>query len=236
VNATTLLLPRGGNVPDWIAPPVCRRETALSVRPVALRALATVPVLALVAVATTGCDSKAGAAAVVNGTRISEKTVGSFVASGPSTTSSSAGATGSSLNVKNSVTAVLVLNVVLPRLLGVKGVHPTESDLSAQRPSVLGSATETDVATQLRRLGFDSSFSAPYLRERELVALIKTAFTGEADLRAATSRSGLAVSINPRYGRWDGQTLSISQAGGKSLPSVVSLTTPLPADQPTAGQ
>jgi hypothetical protein len=196
-----------------------------SVRP-RLRALALLPVLALAAVTLSACDSKAGDAAEVDGSRISESTVNSYLTPNAQAVTSS---DGSSTPARQFVMTIVTRNLVLERLLEVSGGAPTEKQLADAKSAAL-TISEAELQANIIKSGFTSKFTDQYVQQLELQQIAGTRFTTAADLNAALAKAKLAVSVSPRYGVWDMATLSVDGLTSKNLPNMLTLDTPLPGD------
>ncbi len=192
-----------------------------------IRSLAVLPVLALAALSLAGCDSKAGSAAVVNSKKISESDVNSYLTAKAQPIQAS---NGTSAAPKLFVLEYLVRNEVFALLLAGNGTPASDSQLDAQRTSALGGSTEADITGQITKLGLKSKFEPVVLRNRELLAIINKELTTDAKVTAALAKVKDKVSINPRYGSWNLQSVSLSDLGKKQLPSMLSYDGTLPGD------
>ena len=193
------------------------------------RLLAVLPVLAVASLGLTACDSKAGVAAVVDGHKISETTLSDYA---PNTAKPiPANSDGSTIPAKIYVLQVLAQNEVYPLLLTGAGEHAAESDLAAQKTTVLGGSTDQQFTDQLTALGLSAKFEPVFIRNRELIAVIqKKLGTNQAGLNKGLAQVKDVVSISPRYGSWDTATLSVTNLGKAELPSILSYDGTLPGD------
>lgn len=200
----------------------------MKIRSGKLRSLAVLPALALVCAGVTGCDSKAGTAAVVNGHRITEKQLSSYVPANAQPIPSSDGST--STPAKNFVLQYLVRNEVFPLLLSGGGAPITDAQLDAQRASVLQGQTEEALTAQITKAGLSSRFEPVLLRNGELLSVVRSRLTSDKQVNDALAKVKNKVSISPRYGSWNLQSLSVVNLGKKQLPSVLTLNQALPGD------
>ncbi|MGI8665615.1 MAG: hypothetical protein ACR2N4_06250 [Jatrophihabitans sp.] len=204
-------------------------------REVKIRSLAVLPVLALGCLSLAGCDSKAGAAAVVDGHRITESDLSGYLTADAKPIQGSDGTT--STPPKIFVLEYLVRNQVFALLLSAVGAPASDSQLQAQKTASLGGGTEKDLSDQITQLGLASKFEPVVVRNRELLTLINAKLKTNDQVNAALAKVKDKVTINPRYGSWDLQTVSLTDLGKKQLPSVLSYDGTLPGDvKPSTGQ
>ncbi|MEO6502175.1 MAG: hypothetical protein ABIQ09_09730 [Jatrophihabitantaceae bacterium] len=204
----------------------------MKIRSARLRSLALLPVLALACLGLVGCDSKAGAAAVIDGRRITEKDLSRYV---PANAQPIPGQNGSTTPAKNFVLQFLVRNEVFPMLLAAAGSPVSEAQLEAGKAAALEGTNERELTQQIVASGLSERFEPVVLRNRELIAVLQTKLTTDKQISDALAKIKDKVSINPRYGSWDLASLSVKDLGKKQLPSVLSFDRTLPGDvtQPT---
>lgn len=196
-------------------------------RPARLRALALLPVLATAAVTLSACDSKAGYAAEVDGSKISESTINSYLTPNAQPVTAS---DGSSTPARQFVMTIVTRNRVFERLLEVSaGGAPTTKQLADAKAAAL-TVSESELQANITKSGFTTKFTDQYVQQLELQQIASTRFTAEADLDAALAKAKLSVSVSPRYGVWDMSTLSVGGLAKKDLPDMLTLDTPLPGD------
>jgi hypothetical protein len=193
-----------------------------------LRSLAVLPVLTLGSLALAGCDSKAGTAAVVNGQRISEKNLSSYVSANAQPIQSSDGS--SSVPAKNFVLQYLIRNQVLPMVLSAGGASVTDAQLDATKAGILQGSPEQALTDQITKLGLSARFEPVVMRNRELLTVLQAKLTTDKQITDALAKVKDAVSISPRYGSWDTASLSVVDLGKKELPSMLSFEGTLPGD------
>jgi hypothetical protein len=193
-----------------------------------LRSLAVLPVLALSCLGIVGCDSKAGTAAVVDGHRITEKELSRYVPASAQPIPTGDGST--STPAKNFVLQYLIRNRVFPMLLAATGTSVTEAQLQAGKAEALGASTEADLTKQITQAGLSARLEPVLLRNRELLNLVRSKLTTDKLVTDALAKVKDKVVINPRYGSWDLNSLSVTNLGKKQLPSVLSFDKTLPGD------
>jgi hypothetical protein len=193
-----------------------------------LRSLAVLPVLTLSCFGLVACDSKAGTAAVVDGHRITEKELSRYVPASAKPIPTGDGST--STPAKNFVLQYLVRNEVFPMLLATTGSSVTEAQLQAGKAEALGGGTEAELTRQITQAGLSDRFEPVLLRNRELLSVVRAKLTTDKLVQDALAKIKGKVSISPRYGSWDLNTLSVLNLGKKQLPSVLSFDKTLPGD------
>lgn len=193
-----------------------------------IRLLGVLPVIALACVGLTGCDSKAGTAAVVGGHKISESDLSSYLHPDAPPVQSSNGS--SSIAAKTFALQYLVQNEVFPALLAANGSPVTAADLATAKSSVLHGSDEQVLVDQITKSGFTSKFEPIVLRNHELLTILQAKLTTNEQATAAIAKLKEGISISPRYGSWDAQSLSLVGVGKKQLPSVLSFDGTLPGD------
>ena len=200
----------------------------MKIRSGKLRSLAVLPVLMLSCLGLVACDSKAGTAAMVDGHRITEKELSRYVPASaqPIPTGNGSGST----PAKNFVLQYLIRNEVFPMLLAAAGVSVTEAQLEAGKAEALAGGTEAELTRQITQAGLSARFEPVLLRNRELLNVVRAKLTTEKQINDALAKVKDKVSVNPRYGSWDPNSLSVVNLGKKQLPSVLSFDQPLPGD------
>ena len=182
------------------------------------------------------CRTKAGAAAVVDGHRISQSDVNKYIAAGVTPPSASPGAP------QPQARAVVVLNTLIDArlmtaVLAAQGGVPSDADLRSlhdEAYSVLLGAQQTgaeaDAAlnSALRNQGFKASFADVFVRRIELKQAVidKIKAQRQADINAAIAKLGVNVSVSGRYGTWSAEQGSLVDY---VPPAGVQLGTPTPS-------
>jgi hypothetical protein len=197
---------------------------------VKLRTIAALAALALAGLGLTGCDSKAGTVAVVNGSRISESQLSGYLAPNaqPITATTSDGST-ISVPARVFVLQYLIRNQVFPLLLERTGTPVNENQLSADRAAAIG-GDEANLQKQIAAVGLKPKFEEVLLRDRELADLVGKKLTTQQQITDAVAKIKDVVTVNPRFGSWDQASLSIVDLSKKQLPSMLSFDGTLPGD------
>lgn len=192
------------------------------------RSLAVLVILALGCLTLTGCDSKAGTAAVVNGQKISENDLSSYLTPGAPPIPSGNGTT--STPARTFVLRLLIQTKVFPLLLVAGGTPASDGVLDASKASILQGSTEQNLTDQITKSGLKAKFEPVYLRYLELSRYLQDKLTDPKKQQSALAAVKDAVSISPRYGSWDPIGLSLVDLGKKQLPSMLSFDGTLPGD------
>lgn len=193
-------------------------------------------VLALTAVGVlAACDSKIGVAASVNGTRLSDGDLNSYVQSGaePYTDQSN----GQTVAPKVFALQNWIRNALVEHAAEAKGGPITPAELGAARAALLNGRPISDAEKSYRRLGYtnkladlvvDQSARLVVLLERAVPGLDATTAiqglqSGQAGsvLFKAINQSHPQVELSTRYGTWDDKSLTISAQDGAGLPDFV---------------
>lgn len=195
-----------------------------------IRSLAVLPLLAIACLSLTGCDSKAGTAAVVNGTKISESDLASYLTPDAKPIASSDGT--SSISPRTFVLQYLISNEIFGLLLAGVGSPVTEAQLAAEHGAALAGGTEADLLKQIADVGLQPKFESVVLRNRELLSVIRNnkKLSSDALVTPELAKVKDAVSVNPRFGSWDPTAIAMVELGKKQLPSMLTLDTTLPGD------
>lgn len=194
--------------------------------------------VALAAAATlTACQSNAGAAAVVDGHRISDSQVTDYVQPGTGPTAS---AQGQRLLPKTTALSYLVQAEVFRRVLASNGGVPSDADLTAVRGKaaqtllqvpITGADLDKYVTDSVVKSGFDKKFADLLFEtiELEQTLIDRTGAQNLTDLAKATDKVGVPVSVSRRYGTWDPTRLEITDPTG-STPDYLKLGSSAPAN------
>ncbi len=179
------------------------------------RAVAVLAAVAALTVSLSACQIKAGQAAFVDKTSISETDVASYVkVDAPPPTAGNPGA-------KAIVVEQLVQREVLDKLADTLGSVPTDSELAGLHDSVLstlfqttvsGEAANAQLVVALNKAGIKASFAPIYIRNAELSSAISSFLqNASTDVKNQVQAevSKIDVRINPRYGTWDKDNLAV---------------------------
>lgn len=214
-----------------------------------LRQLSAAALAVLAVAGLSACRSNVGAAAVINGQRISESDVHKYLTrQGVDPALAAQAEQGGQVLVPksialNTIVQARVYELVLARTPG--GV-PSDADLRASRDlaaSTLsggqitsGTALATAISAQLSKEGLTSSLLPIVLRsidlEYALITRVKAA--AAADLAKAVAAQHVKVSINPAYGKWSAADVSVLPPSGTDLPNFLTLQS-APVASSTAG-
>jgi hypothetical protein len=203
---------------------------------VTVRLLTVAAATVLAAAALTACTPKAGAAAIVDDTRISTTEVGKYVTrSGPSPDAvAQAAQQDQQLLPKTTVVTYLVQQVVFARALAAtRDGMPSDTvlnqlhDRAAQTllgSSLTGASLDKYLFDNVGKSGFTDKFPGLVLHTVELEqALIdRLKASSIEDLAAAVQKTGVHVSVNPRYGTWSSEHLDVEDPS-RAVPSFLTL-------------
>lgn len=205
---------------------------------VKIRLLALLPVLAVGCLSVTGCDTKVGTAAVVNGHRITESDVADLLASSPANPGQ-ARALALEWQIREQLfQAAFAKTGGMPSELALKAEHDKAiSNVIGQ--NVSGSAADQTLQGLVGQTGLKPAFAGVVTRafELELEYAKKLNATQEAAVLADLVKQKIAVSVNPRFGSWNTATFAFAGLGKSQLPAPLTLEGTLPGDvKPTTGQ
>ena len=147
-------------------------------------------------------NSKAGAAAFVGGTRISDADVNRYLTVRSTPYSSGQG---QEIRPRVVVLQTLILQQLLSKALVASGGPASQSELDQVHDSVLQGATEEQLTSEITKSNFTASFEPVYLRTQELFAVYgerARATSADAAINSINKR-GIGVQVSPRYGTWD---------------------------------
>jgi hypothetical protein len=198
---------------------------------VRVRWLAAAALCALGALTLAGCDSKIGTAAVVNGSKISESDVSRYL--DPAAADAS--------QARSTALQYQIEEKVLSAALRTKNALPSDDELAKGHDEALtnlfngqlsGNQASQALTKVLAQNGLKSSFGDVLVRTVELEQAYTVAIKADQAQQAVAelAKQNIPVSVNPRYGSWNGQTFSFTGLGSKQLPSVVTLGSTLPGD------
>jgi hypothetical protein len=208
---------------------------------VRFRKIGACAVVLLAASGLAACRTKAGAAAVVDGHRISQSDVNKYIDAGFTAPSPSPGAQ------QQQAPRVIVLDTLIEsrlmsRLLGSLGSVPSDGDLHSLHDEAysvqLGAqqtGAEADAAlnSALTKAGLKASFTDAFVQNLELKQAVidKIKAQRQADINTAVAKLGVKVSVSGRYGTWSAEQGSLVDY---VPPAGVQLGTPAPASSSPA--
>lgn len=206
--------------------------------------------LAVLAVAgLASCRSNVGAAAVVDGHRISESDVHKYVTTKgvDAALKAQADQAGQVLVPKSiALNAIVQSQVYQAVLTRTQGGLPSDADLRAARDVAAqtlsggqitsGADLEKAVAAQLTKEGLNERLLPIVLRsiDLEYALITRVKATSSADIAKAVAAQHIKVSVNPSFGRWSAPDVSVLPPSGSELPNFLTLQSP-PAAPSTAG-
>jgi hypothetical protein len=198
---------------------------------VRIRWLAAATLCALGALLLTGCDSKIGTAAEVNGSKISESDVARYLDP----------ATADAGRARNLALQYQIREKLFTVALQSKHALPSDADLQKLHDQAVsnllgqqlsGAQGDQTLRSTMTQNGLKPSFADKLVRSFELELTYAKAINAnqESQVAADLVKQKIAVTVNPRYGSWDTSTFGFTGLGSKQLPPVVSLGTTLPGD------
>jgi hypothetical protein len=172
----------------------------------------------------TACDSLVGQAAIVGDHRISESDLGKYVlAEGPAPSALAAAAkSGTSVFPKSEVVQFLIQQELFERWLAKNGGVPGNGELATtlhdQAATVLlgsqltGAQLDAALEKQLISDGTSAKFLPVVLRtfELEMALVAKVNAKSVAEVAVVVNKLNIKVQVNPRYGKWDAKTVSMT--------------------------
>lgn len=195
------------------------------------RLLTAAALVAIAALGLTSCDSKIGTAATVNGQRISDNEVTSYISQAGADPSAVAQAQGP-VQPRSSALTQLIQEKIFEETLRGHGGVPTDSQLAAvhdkaisaiAQSSLTGADYDRAVAQQVKKFGFSSRFGKLVVRTLELEYTLATRLKSPSQLLPAIKKAGISVTVSGRYGKWDPSRLNVDTSGSNGLPSFVQL-------------
>jgi hypothetical protein len=202
------------------------------VRDVRFRWLAAAALCALGALTLTGCDSKIGTAAVVDGSKISESDVSRYL-DPAAADASQARDLSLQYQLRGKLFSVALRNKrALPSDADLAKLHDQAvSNLLGQQLS--GDRGDQALRSSMKQNGLKESFAGELVRSFELELAYAKAINAnqESQVAADLVKQKIPVTVNPRYGSWNTATFGFSGMGSKQLPSVVTLGGTLPGDK-----
>lgn len=183
---------------------------------VRLRAVATLSVIASTGlVALTGCDSNVGVAAKVGGQTISESDVSSYLTAHATPFSDS----GQNVQPKIVVLTDLIRDDYARQLLGLtNGGTPSPSSVQDAEGQVLQQqqTSRAQIVSNYTQRGFSASAADLAIRTNALFSILSDRLGNNA--QQFVSQHPIPVSVDPRFGTWDEQSLSVNGAIEPGLP------------------
>jgi hypothetical protein len=199
----------------------------------------TVAALAVIAVSgLSACRSNVGAAAVIDGQRISESQVHKYLirAGADPAVKSQAAQNGQVLVPQsiavNTLVQAKVYELVLRR---TPGGLPSDAQLRSARDAAaqtlsggqVSSAADLikAISSELGKEGLKANLLPAVVRsfDLEYAVINRIKAASSADLAKAVAAQHIKVSVNPAYGSWSAPDVTVVPPSGKSLPSFLTL-------------
>jgi hypothetical protein len=212
---------------------------------VRVRKLGAAAVALLAVAALSSCDSKVGQAAVVQGHRLSDADLATYIKPAAKSYSDSSGVT---VYPKLFVLERWISDHVFEQTVESRGGAPTSDEQRLTRAVVLGTSTTDKITAIYGKLGYTPRFTDLAVHEQQMIVLlvkrlapkirysqIYTALQNKqvgAAVLAAVQKAKVHVSVSARYGSWNPNRLSLTESRGSGLPSFVSF---LPGAASTTG-
>jgi hypothetical protein len=197
------------------------------------RALLAALLAVVLAGGLTACQSHVGAAAIVDGHRISESDVHKYLnPAGPSANAvAQARQAGGQLLPKTDVLNFLVQERLFSLTLQRNGGLPSNAALQADHEkavqtltgqNVTGAQFDTQIAANLLSDGIKLTFLPTLLHviNLEYQLVVRTGATQLSDLGRAVSALKVGVQVNPAYGRWDPKNVAVTE-GTAEVPNFI---------------
>lgn len=191
-----------------------------------LPALVVAAMTAVAALGLTGCDSKVGVAAVVDGHRITDSQVASYLTadSQPYTTQDASGGA-SEIPQRSFVLSVLIQDRLLKKVMQrVPADQLKESDISAETTAELQGHTPAEAAKLSGVIGYSSEFVDKWVRDVVLNNMLSQLVqSGKVSAEKLVDKLSFDVTVSSRYGSWDAKNFSLNSGNSDGLPSFVTL-------------
>ena len=192
-------------------------------RSVRLRVLIAAVLAVLASAGLTACRTQAGVAATVDGHRISESTVNSYITANAQAVQAQAQSGTTLMAPRTYVVQTLITNQLFAKILrGLTNNQPIdEHQLSAKINSVLAGDSASHFVSKHGLVGYSAAFALLALRDSVLIDAITTLANNGANINGVLASLKFPVSVNPRYGAWNAKTFSMNTDPGAGLPSVL---------------
>ncbi len=182
----------------------------------------------------TACQSRVGAAAVVDGHRISEITVTDYLTPKATSIPLQTGSQAPRLFVLQT----LIRNSLVDSTLRANGGPATSAELAKAQAAIFAQGGSADSQNQqLASFGLAPRFDPVYLESQELIQVLVTRVNAQsdADVLAPINKLKAKISVNTRYGAWDGTALALGTPKAPNFLSGVDLSAPAaPTAAPSA--
>lgn len=188
--------------------------------------LGAAAVAVLAAATLSACRTNVGNAATIDGHRVSESDVGSYLTPKAQAVAEQ-DSSGGSLNVpaRSFVLETIIVDRLLARIVdALPGDPPTKGALAKIRQQGLAGSSESAVAKKSGVIGFTAAFNTVWVHSKILNTVLGNAQQqGGIDVRTLAAKTRFPVSVNPRYGTWDRATFSLLSGSDAGLPDFLKL-------------
>jgi hypothetical protein len=195
---------------------------------VRVRNLTVVAVAALAVAGLSGCNSKAGAAAVVDGHRITNSDVSKYLKPEAKPYAATDGSN-VTINPKTYVLQTLIDDRLLDRAALAHGGPISEADMNAAKTAFLQGSAVSDVQKFYAKYGYTNSFATVLVHEQSLLQVlaqrVKATSSGN-EIIGALDALKAKVSVSSRYGAWDKKTYAVSSGAKDGVPGFITLPAP----------
>lgn len=203
-----------------------------------VRLLTALAVAALAVPALSACTTKVGAAAIVDGQRISESEVAHYLTpAAEQVPTQNAAGSATTISPRAYVLDTLINTNLAAKILGntPAGMPSNNQIVAAKQQSVAGSTVAAFVATFVRH-GYTAGFADVLLRERALVVILQSRAQGGVDVTGIIKKLRFPVAVSARYGSWNAAGLALDTTPTAGVPGFVTLdpATSTPSPVPTA--
>jgi hypothetical protein len=179
---------------------------------VRIRTLGVIAAVGCAVIALSACNSKIGAAALVNGHTITETRVSGLVTPTSKPFTPSGGTT--QIVPKAYALQTLIRTEIFTEQLDSIGVHPTAAQEQTAAGAALQGSSVADQTNLLNGYGFSKSFGAVYIQSLALLEIVQEKNTSSAAVaKAQKFFVDYPVQVNPRYGKWTSSSLTLDSAG-----------------------
>jgi hypothetical protein len=178
---------------------------------VRVRTLAAAAAVLCAVAVLSACDSKVGQAADVKGHTITETKISGLVTPDSKPFTPSGGT--DQIIPKAYALQTLIRNQIFTEQLASIGFHPTAAEELTAANTALQGQSAADETKLLTGYGFKPSFGPVYVESLALLQLVQDKNASQSAVTKATDFfNNYPVSVNPRYGKWSGDSLSIGSA------------------------
>lgn len=188
--------------------------------------MTAVAAAALAVVGVSACSTKVGAAAFVDGQRISETEVAHYftATAEPAQTQDSSGNVVSTAPRAFVLSAIINIKIYDEVLATPPARKPTAGQISAAEAQSLGTTTLAAAEASYVQHGYEAKVVPLLLQEQALQTIIQNQVSAGVDVQAIVKKLPFKVTVNPRYGTWDKANLELNTSATAGLPSFLTIT------------